>query len=214
MQPGWVLRVPYFWGGTRVLSTNHWLKKSIWCMPHATTLVFAFLLAERRRCRYETLLQWREHLHRYSMLQTSATLHCPEVLVSNRKIWAAITLFPLTISRQPARTLVTNLLRAGKTGYTAEWKHFTRYVTERWRRCTCWVCYPINITWYKPQWITAIDMSRETSRPLWACSLSLTWSRCTLVTLAFMLCVVCLFMFINLCSQLSGVECSATISLW
>ena len=122
--PGWVFRVPYFWGGTRVLSTNHWLKKSIWCMPHATTLVFAFLLAERRRCRYETLLQWREHLHRYSMLQTSATLHCPEVLVSNRKIWAAITLFPLTISRQPARTLVTNLLRAGKTGVHCRVKTF------------------------------------------------------------------------------------------
>jgi len=91
--PGWVLQVPYFWGGTHVLlSTNHWLKRPIWCMSRPTMLVFAFLLAERRRCRYETLLQWSEHLHRYSMLQISATLHCPEVLVSNRKIWAGIKL--------------------------------------------------------------------------------------------------------------------------
>jgi len=98
--PGWVLQDPYFWGGMHfLLSTNYWWKRPIWCMPRPAMLVLAFLLAETRRCRYETLLQWSDHLHCYSMLQISATLHCPEVLVSNRKIWAGIRLFPLTISR-------------------------------------------------------------------------------------------------------------------
>ena len=78
----------------------------------------------------------------------------------------------------------------------------------------CGACCPISIKWGQRQWTTAINNSKETIRPLWTCSLSLMWSPCTLVALVLiMLSVFCLFvsLFINLCSQLSGIECSTIL---